>query len=517
MVQSRRFPVHLRLFSVLSLTPGCMYKGPGEEMKRLSSLTLLVLFLAVETSSFSLQVPTPSCTSASQSMLGAAPQYLPDDIAPVLDKIPESFEAFFSSVINATATRGADTSNQGHDSFRYEWGTWVVDESLEYLMQQVNRVRLVKGAYERLAADDAPRRLRIAGSTDWDCILHILPPEKQWQGRWTTGSWAIVKALTGVVQVAALSGPDRNGKYKDKTSRDLRGGSDGSLGSGQSTKGDDCIKYVGGPLRSYRGKYGKTVLLEVVIRPPIGMEDVIEPMESLEDLDSVLFIDDPEPQPSLESTAQTEMHLGTKIGMDFEKVGGLDKQLDAIARRVLASRANPAAARRLGVSHVRGILLSGPPGCGKTLLARELSRILGAREPLIVNGPEILDKYIGEAEKKVRELFLPAEQEFKALGDDSALHIIVLDEMDAIARKRGTMTADTTGVRDSVVNQLLAKMDGVKEASNILVIGLTNRPELLDPALLRPGRLEVQLRVELPDREGMSSSSVVHRESTGSC
>ena len=98
---------------------------------------------------------------------------------------------------------------------------------------------------------------------------------------------------------------------------------------------------------------------------------------------------------------------------------------------------------------------------------------------------EILDKYIGEAEKKVCDLFAPAELEYQISGDDSALHIIILDEMDAIARKRGTMTADTTGVRDSVVNQLLAKMDGVKEASNVLVVGLTNRPELLDPALLR--------------------------------
>ena len=83
----------------------------------------------------------------------------------------------------------------------------------------------------------------------------------------------------------------------------------------------------------------------------------------------------------------------------------------------------------------------------KTLLARELARLLGAREPQIVNGPEILDKYIGEAEKRVRALFLPAEQEYAQVGDDSALHIIILDEMDAIARKRGSMTADTTGVR----------------------------------------------------------------------
>ena len=184
--------------------------------------------------------------------------------------------------------------------------------------------------------------------------------------------------------------------------------------------------------------------------------------------------------------------------------------LQSLQRRVLASRANPAAARRLGVSHVRGILLSGPPGCGKTLLARELSRLLGAREPQIVNGPEILDKFIGEAERRVRELFLPAEREYEEVGDASALHIIILDEMDAIARKRGSMSSDTTGVRDSVVNQFLAKIDGVKEAPNVLVVGLTNRPELLDPALLRPGRLEVQLRVELPDRSGRRDIMRIH-------
>jgi vesicle-fusing ATPase len=159
---------------------------------------------------------------------------------------------------------------------------------------------------------------------------------------------------------------------------------------------------------------------------------------------------------------------------------------------------------------VRGILLSGPPGCGKTLLARELSTMLGAREPQIVNGPEILDKFVGEAEKNIRALFKPAEIEYAQVGDASALHVIILDEMDAIARKRGTITGDSTGVRDSVVNQLLAKMDGVKEANNVLVVGLTNRPELLDPALLRPGRLEVQLRVELPDLLGRRAILRIH-------
>ena len=167
-------------------------------------------------------------------------------------------------------------------------------------------------------------------------------------------------------------------------------------------------------------------------------------------------------------------------------IGGLGDQLEQIVRRVLVSRADPKAARKLGISHVRGIMLSGPPGCGKTLLARQLARALGAREPMIVNGPEILDKFVGEAEKKIRALFAPAEAEWKSAGDASALHVIVLDEFDSIARKRGSLSGDTTGVRDSVVNQLLAKMDGVDTGDNFLVVALTNRPELLDEALLRP-------------------------------
>ncbi|KAH8076138.1 hypothetical protein JL721_126 [Aureococcus anophagefferens] len=177
---------------------------------------------------------------------------------------------------------------------------------------------------------------------------------------------------------------------------------------------------------------------------------------------------------------------GASAGLGGSAACGPVARLDAIVRRVLASR-GPEGARRLGVSHVRGVLLSGPPGCGKTLLARELARELGARAPQIVNGPEILDKFVGEAERKVRDLFQPAEDEYRQVGDASALHVIVFDEMDAIARRRGSLTGDTTGVRDGVVNQLLAKLDGVVAAPNVLVVGCTNRPELIDEALLRPG------------------------------
>ena len=136
------------------------------------------------------------------------------------------------------------------------------------------------------------------------------------------------------------------------------------------------------------------------------------------------------------------------------------------------------------------------------MIAREIARVLNAREPKIINGPEILDKYVGEAERNIRALFQDAEDEWKALGSRSQLHVIIFDEIDSIAKKRGSLVGDQSGVRDSCVNQLLSQLDGVRSGSNVLVIGLTNRPELLDPALLRPGRLEVHLEIKLPDYRG---------------
>jgi len=456
--------------------------------------------------------------------------------------IPGSFAPLFNQAYTTTLPKATDNTKNAHDPFRFEWGTWVDDESIRELMARVDEVRASPGAFDTLMKAASrevevegkkqmrPTSVKIASGLKWDCILHALPSNTQHEYRWPTGSWAIVKALTGVVEVAMLK-EDRDGKTTKRTKKDLRGGSDEKfgVGGGASIGGADCVKYVGGPLRSYMGKSERSILLELVVRPPISVEDEkrVLPEWEMEKLEDVLDIFIPEPEveeeeiegsggdidtneKAQETAQQQAKNLGTKLGMTFDAVGGLDAQLDTIVRRVLASRANPEAARRLGISHVRGILLSGPPGCGKTLLARELARLLGAREPQIVNGPEILDKFIGEAEKRVRDLFVPAELEYAQVGDDSALHIIILDEMDAIARKRGSASSDTTGVRDSVVNQLLSKMDGVKQANNVLVVGLTNRPELLDPALLRPGRLEVQLRVELPDAEGRRDIFRIH-------
>ena len=197
---------------------------------------------------------------------------------------------------------------------------------------------------------------------------------------------------------------------------------------------------------------------------------------------------------------------------DFVKlgIGGLDAEFNQIFRRAFASRIWPAhVIKQLGINHVRGMLLFGPPGCGKTLIARQIGKVLNAREPKIVNGPEILNKYVGGSEEKVRELFAEAEKEQLEMGDNSMLHIVILDEMDAICKVRGSNRSDS-GVSDSVVNQLLSKIDGVDSLNNILLIGMTNRKDMIDDALLRPGRLEVHVEIGLPDTKGRLQILGIH-------
>ncbi|KAL6121899.1 hypothetical protein NUSPORA_01131 [Nucleospora cyclopteri] len=200
----------------------------------------------------------------------------------------------------------------------------------------------------------------------------------------------------------------------------------------------------------------------------------------------------------------------------FEKleIGGLKKEFEKMFRRAFVQRLyDPETIKKLGIPHVKGIMLYGPPGTGKTLIARKLGGLLGAKPPKVVNGPEVLSKYVGQSEENIRTLFADAEQEYKTKGEKSSLHIIIFDEIDAICKKRGS---DNSGVGDKVVNQLLSKIDGVEALNNILVIGMTNRLDLIDEALLRPGRFEIHLEISLPEENARLEIFQIHtKQMTG--
>lgn len=222
-------------------------------------------------------------------------------------------------------------------------------------------------------------------------LTYNYEPSRQMH-KWPEGSWTILQPLTGLTQVAKLRGPNSEGFYTSISPRDMRGGGDGDTFGSQntdySTAGEACIKYLGGPLRGYTGKAVTSTVLEIVVRPPITtLEKDRESTGAIEELDFDLaekvltkvesvsdkMEEDESPQEVMvrlsnqevkasaekatEDNGKSQLTSGLYQKLEFQNVGGLGSQLDDIARRVLASRANPEAARRLGVSHVRGLLL----------------------------------------------------------------------------------------------------------------------------------------------------------------
>jgi transitional endoplasmic reticulum ATPase len=224
---------------------------------------------------------------------------------------------------------------------------------------------------------------------------------------------------------------------------------------------------------------------EAGVRAAMRQKDDPTPQVAKADFDAALEV--VRPTSMSESTLQV-----AKVSLD--DVGDMVEVKQALTETVLWPLAYPDTFARLGVQPPRGVLLYGPPGCGKTYLVKALAGS-GQANVLSVKGAEVLSKWVGESERAVRELFRRARE--------AAPTLIFLDEIDALAPIRGQATDG--GTTDRVVAALLTELDGVEELRNVVVIGATNRPDLVDPALLRPGRLERLVYVPPPDAEARAA------------
>ncbi|MHA1192575.1 MAG: AAA family ATPase, partial [Promethearchaeota archaeon] len=204
---------------------------------------------------------------------------------------------------------------------------------------------------------------------------------------------------------------------------------------------------------------------------------------------------------------ETQLHISEVVTEDdergseyltYEDVGGLDREIERVREMVELPLRHPSLFKRLGIDPPKGVLLRGPPGCGKTLLAKAVANESEAHF-ISINGPEIMSKFYGESEKKLRKLFEEAEEKSPS--------IIFIDEIDAIAPKRETVTGE---VERRVVAQLLALMDGLHGRGKVIVIGATNRPNSLDSALRRPGRFDREIEIKVPNEKGRREIFLIH-------
>lgn len=200
-----------------------------------------------------------------------------------------------------------------------------------------------------------------------------------------------------------------------------------------------------------------------------------------------------------------------KFNFNEMDIGGLDKEFLILFRRAFSSRLMPQKIKEeLGIKDIKGIMLYGPPGNGKSLIARKLSQIINAKSLQIVTGPSLLDKYVGGSEQNVRKLFEQAEADYKSNNKTNEIHVIICDECDSIFKKRGNGQSTGENVTDNVVNQFLSKIDGPESLPNILLICMTNNLHVIDPAIIRPGRVELLLEIKLPDSKGRYEIFDIH-------
>jgi len=200
----------------------------------------------------------------------------------------------------------------------------------------------------------------------------------------------------------------------------------------------------------------------------------------------------------IKDEAVAEEDVGQSEGITYEDVGGIGQQLLKVREMIELPLKHPELFRRLGIDPPKGVLLHGPPGTGKTMIAKAVATEVNAHFKSI-NGPEIISKYYGESEKQLREIFDEAAENAPA--------IIFIDEIDSICPKREDVSGE---VERRVVAQMLTLMDGMQGRDNVVVIGATNRRDALDPALRRPGRFDREIEIGVPDRDGRSEIMDVH-------
>ncbi|GBC69625.1 ATP-dependent zinc metalloprotease FtsH [archaeon HR01] len=204
------------------------------------------------------------------------------------------------------------------------------------------------------------------------------------------------------------------------------------------------------------------------------------------------------PKTKLTIQSRVVQEKALKTSVTYEDIGGLQEQIQRVREMIELPLRFPELFQKLGIEPPKGVLLYGPPGCGKTLLAKAVATEAEANF-ILINGPEIMNKYYGETEARLREIFRKAEEEGPS--------IIFIDEIDAIAPKRSEVTGE---VEKRVVAQLLALMDGLEGRGNVIVIGATNRPNALDPALRRPGRFDREIEIGIPDKKGRTEILHIH-------
>jgi len=241
---------------------------------------------------------------------------------------------------------------------------------------------------------------------------------------------------------------------------------------------EDKVGIVAEPLRSVKLKVGDHILMD-------GKSGYL--LEKL-------------PKSEVEDLALEEVP-----DINYEDIGGLTTQIEAIKDAVELPYLYADYYREHQLTPPKGVLLYGPPGCGKTMIAKAVANNLAQKISekrgekvkgffLNIKGPELLNKYVGETERKIREIFVKARE--KAAEDVPV--IVFFDEMDALFRTRGS--GISSDVETTIVPQLLAEIDGVEHLKNVIVVGASNRQDLIDPAILRPGRLDVKIKIERPDR-----------------